>query len=143
MSKNCAPLSWGGPEVKYFLQGGVSGKGSLLAKPFRPLGTSLKWSSVLRLLTCGQVLYLWRDLGNYPYMTDNHKPMGNCGLVSGAWCPRAWQNAYRSLQGLWDFKPSSTRNQAAFNGPTLSHLLNTISDHLARDRITLFWDLLH
>jgi hypothetical protein len=33
----------GGPEVKYLLQGGMSGKGSLLAKSSRPLGTSLAW----------------------------------------------------------------------------------------------------
>jgi hypothetical protein len=31
------------------LQGGVSGKESLLAKSSSPLGTSLKWRSVLRL----------------------------------------------------------------------------------------------
>ena len=43
------PTSQGGPEVKYLLQGGMSGKGSLLAKPSRPLGTSLKWRSVLSL----------------------------------------------------------------------------------------------
>jgi hypothetical protein len=36
------PTSQGGPEVKYLLQGGVSGKESLLAKSYRPLGTSLK-----------------------------------------------------------------------------------------------------
>ena len=38
-----------GLEIKYLLQGGVSGKESLLAKPSRPLGTSLKWRSVLSL----------------------------------------------------------------------------------------------
>jgi hypothetical protein len=32
MSKTL-PCSQGGPEVKHLLQGGVSGKGSLLAKP--------------------------------------------------------------------------------------------------------------
>ena len=30
MSKNHTPLSQGGPEVKYLLQGGVSGKESLI-----------------------------------------------------------------------------------------------------------------
>jgi hypothetical protein len=43
------PTFQGGPEVKYLLQGGVSGEASLLAKLSRPLGTSLKWKSVLRL----------------------------------------------------------------------------------------------
>jgi hypothetical protein len=41
------PTSQGGPEVKYLLQGAVSGKESLLDKPSRLLGTSLKWRSVL------------------------------------------------------------------------------------------------
>jgi hypothetical protein len=41
--------SQGGPEIKYRLQGGVSSKESLLAKPSRPLGTSLIWRSVLSL----------------------------------------------------------------------------------------------
>jgi hypothetical protein len=30
MSETVSPLSQGGPEVKYLLQGGVSGKGSLI-----------------------------------------------------------------------------------------------------------------
>jgi hypothetical protein len=41
------PTSQGEPEVKYLLQGEMSGKKSLLAKPSRPLGTSLKWRSAL------------------------------------------------------------------------------------------------
>jgi hypothetical protein len=36
------PPSQGGPKIKYLLQGGMSGKGSLLTKPSRPLGTSLE-----------------------------------------------------------------------------------------------------
>ena len=43
------PTSQARPEVKYILQGGVSGKESLLAKSCLPLGTSLKWRSVLSL----------------------------------------------------------------------------------------------
>ena len=42
------PTSQVRPEVKYLLQGRVSEE-SLLAKSSRPLGTSLKWRSVLRL----------------------------------------------------------------------------------------------
>jgi hypothetical protein len=42
--------SQGGAEIKYLLQRGMSGNGILLAKPFRPLGTSLAWeNSVLGL----------------------------------------------------------------------------------------------
>jgi hypothetical protein len=32
-----------GTDIEDFLQGGMSEKGSLLAKPSRPLGTSLAW----------------------------------------------------------------------------------------------------
>jgi hypothetical protein len=35
-----------GPEVEYLLQRRLSGKGSLLAKPCRPLDTSLAWRSL-------------------------------------------------------------------------------------------------
>jgi hypothetical protein len=38
--------SQGELEIKHFLQGGMSGKGSLLAKPSRPLGTSLAWRTL-------------------------------------------------------------------------------------------------
>jgi hypothetical protein len=43
MEKWCIQLTQGGPEIKYLLQEGMSGKGSLLAKPSGPahLGTSL------------------------------------------------------------------------------------------------------
>lgn len=35
------PTSQGGSEIEYLLQGGMSGKGSLLVKHYGPLGTSL------------------------------------------------------------------------------------------------------
>jgi hypothetical protein len=54
------PTSQGGPEVKYLLQGGVSGQESLLAKPSRPLGTPLKWRFVLSL----------RDHRSYPLYVE-------------------------------------------------------------------------
>jgi hypothetical protein len=41
--------SQGEPEIKYLLQGGMSEKGSLFAKPSRPLDIPLKCRSVLRL----------------------------------------------------------------------------------------------
>jgi hypothetical protein len=39
----CIPPVQGESEVKYLLQEGISGKGSLLAKPSEPLDTSLAW----------------------------------------------------------------------------------------------------
>ena len=46
--------------------------------------------------------------------------------MSGVWYLGAWQTDYRALQsylqGLQGFKPSSTRNQVAFNGPTSVHV---------------------
>ena len=74
--------------------------------------------------TCDHIFYLWRGLGHCLYVTDGYKIMEGCSLVSGAWCPGVWQNAYcplqgYPLQGLWGFQPSSTRNQAAFHGTTL------------------------
>lgn len=44
------PTSQGGLEIKYLLQGGMSGNESLLAVPTRPLCTSLAWRSVLSLV---------------------------------------------------------------------------------------------
>ena len=41
VENGCLSTSQSGPEIKYLLQGGISGKGSLLSKPSRPLGTSL------------------------------------------------------------------------------------------------------
>jgi hypothetical protein len=35
-------------EIKYLLQGGMSGTGSLLAKPSGPLGTLLVWRTLFR-----------------------------------------------------------------------------------------------
>ncbi|EDL30679.1 mCG148064 [Mus musculus] len=40
------PTSQGGPEIKSLLQGVMSGKGSLLAKPSGPGGTSLTWRTL-------------------------------------------------------------------------------------------------
>lgn len=95
-------LSRGGPEVGYFLQGGVSGEGSLWAKPSWPLGTSLAcrtllWAYVtaitsLFLLSCSEMLGMphlhVEGLGVLPFVTDGHKSLcGGCsyrGLVLGA-----------------------------------------------------------
>ena len=57
--------SQGGPEVKYLLQEGVSGKASLLASS-RPLGISLKWRSVFSLC----------DYSNYMSQPLQEKKLG-------------------------------------------------------------------
>jgi hypothetical protein len=47
MIKNgCTPTSQGEPEIKYLLQGGTSGKGSLLDKSSGPLVISLTWKTL-------------------------------------------------------------------------------------------------
>jgi hypothetical protein len=40
------PTSQGGPEITCLLQGGISEKGSLLAKPLGPLSTSIAWRTL-------------------------------------------------------------------------------------------------
>jgi hypothetical protein len=40
-SYSTVATSQAGPEIKYIFQGGMSEKGSLLAKPSEPLGVSL------------------------------------------------------------------------------------------------------
>ena len=98
---NHTPLSQGRPEVKHLLQGGVSGKESLLAKPLhsllaKPLHTSLKWRSVLRLCdhrSCPlPVVGRGGGLRCCPYVTESHPgirrlsgemptvPLGSLGL---------------------------------------------------------------
>jgi hypothetical protein len=48
MGSGCLPYHLPGvdQEIKYLLQGGMSRKGSLLAKPSGPLGTSLAWTTL-------------------------------------------------------------------------------------------------
>jgi hypothetical protein len=74
------PTSQGRPEVKYLLQGGLSGEESLLAKPSRSLGTSLKWRSLSRAyMTCDHISFPYlcvEELGALPLMTDGHKSVG-------------------------------------------------------------------
>ena len=41
VENGCIPTSQSGPEIKYLLQGRMSGKGNLLARPSGALGTSL------------------------------------------------------------------------------------------------------
>ena len=66
------PTSQGEPEIKCLLQGGVAGKGGLMAKPSGPLGT----------------LSAWRTLF-WAYVTTGHVPLGReCGICSR---PGVWQ----------------------------------------------------
>lgn len=46
VENGCVPTSQGGTKIKYLLQEEMSGKRSLLAKPSRPLGTSLAWRTL-------------------------------------------------------------------------------------------------
>jgi hypothetical protein len=46
MYHNAFTTFQGRPEIKYLLQRGISRKGSLLAKPSGPLGTSLAWRTL-------------------------------------------------------------------------------------------------
>ena len=53
------PTSLGGPDTKYILQGELSGKGSLLAKPSGPLGTSLAWRTLFwAYMTIGHIAFM-------------------------------------------------------------------------------------
>jgi hypothetical protein len=46
MENGCVSTSQGGAEMKYLLQGGISGKGSLLTTSSEPLGTLLAWRTL-------------------------------------------------------------------------------------------------
>ena len=101
------PASQNGPEINHLLQEGVSGKGSLLAAPSRPLCSSLAWRSVLSRHD------LWshpfphlhvEGLGCCQYMSDDHKWGNGLQLVTGAWI-QDQAELLLSLQGLWGFFP--------------------------------------
>jgi hypothetical protein len=74
------PMSQDGPEIKCLLHRGMSGKGSLLAKPSRPLGTSLAWRSLsCSYMTTGHISFpIVLGLGHCANVTDDHKSMGGC-----------------------------------------------------------------
>ena len=60
MENGCISIPEGGPEIKYLLQGGMSEKGSLLAKHSGPLGTSLVWRTLFwAYMTIGHVFLMW------------------------------------------------------------------------------------
>jgi hypothetical protein len=78
MINGCIATSQGGPEIKYLLQGGMFGKGSLLAKPSGSLVTSLAWRTLF-----------------WAYMTTGHVSLcGKCGMCSR---PGVWQGVGRHL----------------------------------------------
>jgi hypothetical protein len=73
-------------------------------------------------VTCGHVLYLWRGLGCFSYVTDGHRPLfrsavGSCSYVTGAGGPGTWQNAYCPCRVTEVSSLCSTRDQAAFHIP--------------------------
>jgi len=88
-SRKPYPTSQDGPESKYLLHGGMSGKGSLLTKPSGPLGTSLAWRILFwAYITMIMSLFLlfWYEmlgmlhlpeegLGHCPHVTDGHKSL--------------------------------------------------------------------
>jgi hypothetical protein len=134
--RKAIPTSQGGPENKYLLQGGMSGEGSLLATPSRPLGTALAWRSL-------SWAYMYPDHVSFPIVLvwDVRDASSICG--------RAWGTALMWLmatnlggQGLrlcdrglilgarsrWSsYLPfrlqafSSTEDQASSHGPLSSH----------------------
>ena len=113
------PTSQGGPEVKYLLYGGVSEKESLLAKPSRPLVTSLKWRSVISLPDHRSHPLSVEGFAALPlYMTDGHK-----SWRAAASCQEP--GAQEQSDTCHPFKVtrvsslSSTRNKATFHSPTL------------------------
>ena len=72
MENRYIPTSQSGLEINYLLQGGISRKGSLLAKLSGPLGTSLAWRTLFwaTWLTVGSVdmwsrLRIWQGAGRY------------------------------------------------------------------------------
>jgi hypothetical protein len=68
------PISPDEPKTKYLLQGGMSGKESLLAKPPGPLGTSLERRTLL-----------------WAYMTTGHISLcGECGTWYRSGIDREW-----------------------------------------------------
>jgi hypothetical protein len=116
------PTSQGGPEIKYLLRGGMSGKGSLLAIPWGPLGTFLAWRALF-----------------WAYMTTSQVSLcGKCGTCSR---PGIRQGARRHLPPqVWVCRVStSSTHQASWHGlPSHIRLLHfifiseiSVHDHLA------------
>ena len=66
MENGCVPTSQGGPEIKYLLQGGTSGKGSLLAKPSGPRYLIRMENSVLDLCDHRTCFFYVRSMSHVP-----------------------------------------------------------------------------
>jgi hypothetical protein len=80
------PTSQDGPKIKYILQGGVSGKESLLVKSSRTLFISLKWRSVLSLWVYRSHPLQVQGFGVLPLHDWWPQIYGELRLVIGAWC---------------------------------------------------------
>jgi hypothetical protein len=83
------PASQGVPKVKYVLQGQMFGKGSLLATPSGPLGTSLAQRTLFRTyLTVVTSLFLlsWSSVLGMPHLPV--EGLGHCPYVMATNLPR-------------------------------------------------------
>jgi hypothetical protein len=115
------PTSQGRPEVKYCLLGEVFGKESLLAKSSRPLGTSLKWRSVLRLCDHRSRPLPVEGVGVLPLCDGWPQIYGRLQPSTRSLVPRSGANTFRSFKVSGVSSLSSTRNQTAFHGPTVEY----------------------
>ena len=70
------PTSQGGPEIKCLFQGGISGNGSLLAKPSGPLGASLAWRTLVWGLCDNRTSFFYvRSMAHVPSQ-ESHRELG-------------------------------------------------------------------
>jgi hypothetical protein len=125
--------SQGGPEVKYPLQRGVSGKESFLAKSSRPLGTLLKRRSVLRLHDHRSHSLPVEGLG-----ANLWRVVGGCSHLTGAGCPGAGQNTFCAFRVTGVSSLCSTRNQAVFHSPTWNHQHDQGTEHACHPETSSF-----
>jgi hypothetical protein len=115
MSKTISPFSLGRTKVKYFFQGGVSGKESLLAMFSRPLGTSLKWSSVLNLCDHRSHGVHVKGLGALPLLDWWPQIYGDLWPCARSLVARSWEKHPLSLQGHWGFCPYLNQEPGCFS----------------------------
>jgi hypothetical protein len=94
-----------------------------LTKPFRPLGTSLKWRSILKLYDLCSHSLLVEGLGTLPLHDWWPRIMESCSLLSpGVQELDKMLTVPCRVTCLWDHWGCWTKNQAAFHHPTSPHL---------------------
>lgn len=96
----------------------MSIKENLLVKPSNPLGTSLKWSSLLSLCEHRSCPPHVDRIGLLPLHDWWPQISGALKLMTGAWCPGIGRNSYCPFRVSRVSGLSSTRNQATFHCPT-------------------------